>query len=96
LLRQITSEQYIEWKAYAAIEPFGEYYDWVRTGIIASAALAPHIRKGAKAPQPKDFMPDEKAFMKRSEPKKQNVAEMKAVMLDMVASAKRAGKNKKR
>lgn len=91
MLSQLTAEQYVEWKAYAAIEPFGEYFEWLRTGIIASAVLAPHIKKGVQAPQPKDFMPDEKAFMHKTEPTKQSMEEMKAVMLDMVTTAKRKG-----
>jgi hypothetical protein len=67
----------------------------MRTGIIASAVLAPHLKKGARTPQPKDFMPDEKVFMKPAESKKQSIEEMKAVMFDMMASAKRVDRNKK-
>jgi hypothetical protein len=61
----------------------------MRTGIIASAVLAPHQKKGAKAPQPTDFMPDEDPFMQRPGPKKQSVAEMNAVLLEMAAITKR-------
>ena len=61
----------------------------MRTGIIASAVLAPHLKKGAKAPQPKDFMPNEDPFMQRSGPKKQSAAEMNAVLLEMAALTKR-------
>lgn len=58
LMRELTIEQYEEWKAYYMIEPFGNEADYYRTGILAAATLNPHLKRGRKPFKPTDFMPD--------------------------------------
>jgi hypothetical protein len=62
-----------EWMAYDLIDPFGEDRGDLRAGIICQQVIAPHLKKGAKAPKPTDFMPD---FTKRLVTKVQTPAEM--------------------
>lgn len=46
------------------LEPWGDQRDDLRTGIVASAAVAPYAKKG-RQPRPIDFMP----FADRSKPR---------------------------
>lgn len=57
LLSRIDSKELAEWQAYDSIDPFGEMRADLRAGIIASASLAPHMKKGKKPPKPADFIP---------------------------------------
>lgn len=57
LLASIDSHELALWQAYDTIEPFGPWRDDLRAGTIASAALAPHMKKGKKRPSPTDFIP---------------------------------------
>lgn len=44
-----------EWMAFDRyLEPFGR--EWNQAGVIAAAAIAPHVGKG-RQPRPEDFMP---------------------------------------
>lgn len=52
------SRELTEWEALYMIEPLPEDRADLRAGSIASATLAPHMKRGATPPQPKDFMPD--------------------------------------
>jgi hypothetical protein len=52
-LKEATPSEVFEgWKAAYRVEPWGD--DWWQTGVIASAAVNPHIRSTKK---PEDFMP---------------------------------------
>lgn len=57
-IEQLSSAEIAEWMA------FDMYYQpladaWRQTGLIASAVLAPHCKKGS-APKPEDFVPKRK------------------------------------
>lgn len=53
----MTSREWEGWMAFAELEPFGPAREDMRAGTIASAAVAPHAKKG-ECPAPKDFFPD--------------------------------------
>jgi hypothetical protein len=57
LLRMLSSTQFNEWLAYAALEPFGEERADLRAGIVASTLANVNRRKGQRALKPRDFMP---------------------------------------
>ena len=57
MLRELSCRQYLDWQIIYGIEPWGEWRSDLRMGILASAVIAPHAKKG-KEPEPKDFMPD--------------------------------------
>ena len=55
--REIDSQEFTEWMAYAALEPFGETRADLRAGIVAST-IANVWRSGESEPfTPGDFMP---------------------------------------
>jgi hypothetical protein len=56
LQASITSEQFAAWMAYYEVEPWGEDRADLRMGILASATVAPHCRRG-QAPKPASFLP---------------------------------------
>jgi hypothetical protein len=51
------SAEFTEWKAYAALEPFGEARADLRSGIVAATLANIHRAKKTKAFKPHDFMP---------------------------------------
>lgn len=55
LLRRIDAHEFAEWMAYAQIEPFGPLREDLRAGVVATAAVAPHVKR---APTPTDFFPE--------------------------------------
>ena len=57
LQASMTAHEFAEWLAYSAVEPFGPRADEWRAGVLASAVVAPHIKSGAKKPEPPDFFP---------------------------------------
>ncbi len=57
MLEEMTCRQFDEWAAYYGVAPWGPERDSLHAGIIASASVAPHCKKG-QVPKPKDFMPD--------------------------------------
>lgn len=59
-----------EWRAYHAVEPFGD--DWQQTGTMAAAALNPHSKKSLK---PTDFIPSYKP--------KQTQADMQTALMQL-------------
>lgn len=56
LLAVLSSEELTEWAAFYQIEPFGEYREDLRAGIVASTLANIHAKKGHSF-KPKDFMP---------------------------------------
>ena len=86
LQRRMTMEQFVDWQAYALLEPFGGDMDFLRTGIIASTIANSTRGKNTKPYKASDFMPD---FKKRWLPvKKQSVAKIKEIMLGLVEKTK--------
>jgi hypothetical protein len=57
MLRRMSSLELTEWLAFAQIEPFGEWRDDFRTGLLAAVIANPHRKKGAPGFKPSDFMP---------------------------------------
>ena len=52
------SRELTEWQALYMIEPLPEDRADLRAGIVASYTVAPHMRRGHKAPSPSDILPD--------------------------------------
>ena len=77
--------------AYYAIEPFGQYPEYHRAGIIAATIANVHRGKRGRSFSPTDFMPEEPRLPKS---KSQTVAEMKATMHRITAWAKKKGLTK--
>ena len=75
LKRILTHRAYVEWMELWQCDPWGEDRGDLRSGIAASAALAPWTKKG-KSPKPLDFMPYAKAKPKGGA--QQSTADMKA------------------
>ena len=73
MLEEMPCRVFDEWVAYYTVAPWGEERDSLHAGIIASAAVAPHCKKGQQ-PKAKDFMPD---FISPPKPV-QNLADMKS------------------
>lgn len=74
--RRMTTRELAEWMAYA------RYYQalpdsWAETGLLVSAALAPHCKPGT-APKASDFIPVEKP--------PQHEQQAKDVVLDLAKS----------
>lgn len=74
-----------EWEAYYLIEPFGEYYEFWRAGLICSMIANLLRGKDQKVAKPEDFIPD--VFKDK---KKQSTSEMK-ILLE--ANFQKKGKN---
>ena len=64
------------------LEPWGETRADLRAGIIASASVAPHVRRGSN-PKPIDFMPFLHAH--RTKPLK-TLKQMKSIVAQVKAS----------
>ena len=64
-------------------EPWGEWRADLRAGIVAAAAVSPHLKRGSVA-RPIDYMPFEKKRSRGQTPKQQ-----KAVMQSIADSMKR-------
>jgi len=80
--------------AYYAIEPFGQYPKYYRTGIVASIIANVHRGKRSQAFRPEDFMPKEP---KISMPRSQTIEEQKSVLQSIFDLTKRRTQgNKKR
>jgi len=78
--------------AYYAIEPFGQYPEYLRAGIVAATIANVHQGKRGRRFTVEDFMPKEPSI---SKPKKQSVAEMKAIMQQIAGWAKKKKLTKK-
>jgi len=59
--------------AYEMVDPFGEYRDDLRAGIVASTIANANRPKGKRAYKPEDFMP------RFADQEQQSIAEMHAV-----------------
>jgi len=74
MLEEMSCRQFDEWMAYYEVAPWGPERDALHAGIVASAAVAPHCKKG-QVPKASDFMPDfiqpPKPVMKLSDMKSQ-------------------------
>jgi len=57
MLAEMTWEQFLEWRVYDSIEPFGEDRADLRSGTIASVIANVHAGK-RKRFRPADFMPN--------------------------------------
>lgn len=79
--------------AYYAIEPFGQYPEYLRTALIATVIANVHQGKKGRKFTVEDFMPKEPEI---SRPKKRTIAEMKTVMQQMVSWAKKKGLTKEK
>jgi hypothetical protein len=55
---RITVEEFQQWFILERIEPFGEYGEWMRAGVIASTMANIHRGKDTPAFAPTDFMPE--------------------------------------
>lgn len=53
----MSSVEFAEWLAYARIVPFGEIKEDQRAGVIASAIVNVHLKKGARLINWRDFFP---------------------------------------
>jgi len=55
---RMDSHELSEWLAFARyFQPLDN--SWAQTGVLASAVLAPHSRRG-QCPKPRDFIPTER------------------------------------
>ena len=52
----MSDREYRRWMAFDAVEPFGDKRANMHAGIVASAILAPHTKRGKKPPGYRDFM----------------------------------------
>lgn len=57
LLSRISSRELSEWRAYCALEPFGEERADLRAGIVASTMANVFRKSGTKPYKAQDFMP---------------------------------------
>jgi len=57
-LEQLSSIQLAEWEAYYQLEPFGEYQEFWRTGLLASMIANALRGKGQPSARPEDFIPE--------------------------------------
>ncbi len=51
MLRSMTWTMLVDWVTYYGVEPWGEERKDLRTDFLAAAILAPHLKKGERAPQ---------------------------------------------
>ncbi len=58
LLDRMTVEEFHTWYILEKLEPFGEYGEWMRTGVLASTMANIHRGKDQSAFAPLDFMPE--------------------------------------
>lgn len=57
MMAHVPTSEFYEWMILEKIEPFGEYGDYLRAGIIASTIANVNRGKDTKAFKPQDFMP---------------------------------------
>ena len=89
MLRVLTAPQLAEWEAWYSIEPFGQYPEYWRSGMIA--ATIANVNRGKKEDklfQPSDFMPTD---FEAEDPKQktQSVQEQKAALEGIFRWAKK-------
>lgn len=63
MLNRMSSRELTEWSCYYSLEPFGEWPQWYRAGLITSTLLmiqrAKNKNRGKKY-RPEDFIPEVK------------------------------------
>lgn len=79
--------------AYYTIEPFGQYPEYLRTGIVAAVIANVHQGKRGRRFKAEDFMPKEP---EAGGSPKQSVAEMKTAISQIASWAKKEGLTKTR
>jgi len=72
--------------AYYAIEPFGQYPEYLRTGIVAATIANVYKGKKGRSFKAEDFIPKEPEIR---ESKRQSMADMKKVLQQIAKGAKR-------
>ena len=88
---QLTSKQFGEWIAYQNIEPFGEWRDDLRAGIMASTVANSVRAKGQQAAKPSDFMPEFKKGKKQ--PEKKNLRQKTIDVMSKLMNVQNVEKN---
>lgn len=66
LLDRMTIEEFQMWVTLNQLEPFGEYGEWLRTGLICSTLANIHRGKDQPLFTPQNFMPE--AFAPKKKP----------------------------
>jgi hypothetical protein len=77
----LNSKQLREWEIVYSLEPFGEYTEYLRTGIVASTLINLQLKKDSKKVSPFDFIPEVYTGEKSKE--KQSVEDMKELLSSM-------------
>ena len=90
LLPLLSSSQFADWYAYYALEPFGQYPEWVRTGIVASTIRNVFRGKSGRVSKPSDFVPNDPT------PRVQSVDEQRQMLIAIYNVAKSKGMTKEK
>ena len=77
----------VDWVTYYGVEPWGEDRKDLRTDFLAAAILAPHLKKGERAPQLSGTIGGTGG-------PRQNLDEMKAVVAGIQARHEKAREKK--
>ena len=81
----VDSAEFLEWQAYALLEPFGEERGDLRAGIVASTIANVNRGRSTKPYRPRDFMPQFRP--RRREPERIQTVEEQQHILGMLALA---------
>lgn len=76
LLARTGSRELAEWRAYYALEPFGENRADLRAGIVAATTANLFRKNGAPPYKPQDFMPK---FGRERQDWRQQLEKVKAI-----------------
>lgn len=52
----MSAREFDLWARYWQAEPWGAMRDNMHAGLVCSSVIAPHVRRGKKAPTYKDYM----------------------------------------
>lgn len=90
----MTVEEFQKWLMLEQLEPFGEYGEWLRTGLVAATMANINRGKNQAAFTPQDFMPE--AFHPRKKPETPETMKSKWIAImhaqnNVVALRERAG-----
>jgi hypothetical protein len=55
--QNMSAKEFFEWKVFTAMEPFGEFASFYRTGILASIIVGMFREKGKAPAKAVDFIP---------------------------------------
>ena len=81
MLERISSQEISEWMAYSLIEPFGQETQYIGPAITSTVLANVNRKKGAKAHDITDFMPQ------FAEPKKEQTVEQQIQIAEMFTVA---------